>query len=345
MPRRTFNYKLSYEKQVKMSENKSSGLFDSLFKDVTVYRARIGRNSVRILPPTWENADHYGFEISLHMNIGDNRSFLCIENNPCSPYQDDDCPICEARRALGVNISEEDKKLLRCYQRFVYYIIDREAVSEGVQVWMVSGNINSEIATYSLDTQKGSVIDIVDPDRGYDLYFMRQGKGIKDTKYRGWQVARDPSPVSDDEKLTNEWLDYIIENPIPKILKFQTRDYINKIFRGRSTDEGESVSSRHSDTKFVIRRTESRHSEEVEEEDHSDGRESRNLRGNRQRTELENDLDDEIPSDGSRSSDTKNRDSERSSRRILDEDESKEEQEERLARARSRINRRSTIDE
>ena len=44
------------------AEQKSSG-FDNMFKDVTKYNAKVAVNTLRILPPGWKDAKHYGLTI------------------------------------------------------------------------------------------------------------------------------------------------------------------------------------------------------------------------------------------------------------------------------------------
>lgn len=237
MTRRNFNYRITFASQVKMAENKKSGFYDTVISsDTRIYRAKEGWCSIRILPPTWKDAEHYGFKVFVHTNVGgDNKMFLCLEENADSPSKV--CPICEERRQLSNQASDEERAALRCYERYIINLIDRDDEAKGIQTWMISGNLNAEISASCIDIRRGTVIDIVDPYDGYDLRFYRQGSQIN-TKYNGWQASREKSPLSDNEKKMDEWLNLIEKRPIPSLLQFKSAEVISDIFYGkRGKDE------------------------------------------------------------------------------------------------------------
>ena len=233
---RTYDYQLpSYDKTVDRAERKGS-LFDSLFKDVKTYRSKQGQNVLRILPPGWPNAAHYGLTVFIHRDVGPNdRQYLCLKENPSSPHSR--CPICEELYRLGAKATQEDRQLLRAKPNVVYYVIDRDNEKDGVQVWVTSPTTDSEIAAQSINRRTKSVIDIVHPDEGYDLEFTRTGTSKTNTRYRGFQVMREPSPLHDNDRKQDEWLDVAFDRPLPSLLQFYSPEHIEGVFYGVSTEK------------------------------------------------------------------------------------------------------------
>jgi hypothetical protein len=243
--RRDFNYQPpSFAETVERAERKGS-LYASMFKDVKVWTPKQGMNLVRILPPTWEkNGGNYGVYIKMHYNVGPKEDrYLCL-NDKYSPHKR--CPIDEALYDLGPNATRDEKFALRAADAVVYYIIDRDNERDGVQVWLTNPSNDSEIAAQSVDTRNKSVLPIADIDDGYDIEFRRQGSGRKGTKYMGFKVVRDSSPLCDNERRLDEWLDFIFEHPLPTRLNFYTPENIEGVFYGRRDESVESRRSRSS---------------------------------------------------------------------------------------------------
>ena len=77
MPRPTrFEYRERDPKEATARANRSGGGFDTVIKDrFEQFKAKEGDHLIRFLPPTWENAEHYGLDIHVHNNVGpDNRA-------------------------------------------------------------------------------------------------------------------------------------------------------------------------------------------------------------------------------------------------------------------------------
>src|ERR1700689_3850903 len=102
-----FKYTERTEKSVRDRAEQQSGRFDSIFKDnVDVFRPQNGDNTFRILPPTWENHDHYGYDIWVHGYVGaDNSSYLCLNK-----MNKGRCPICDAAIEAKRAGEEDDAK-------------------------------------------------------------------------------------------------------------------------------------------------------------------------------------------------------------------------------------------
>jgi hypothetical protein len=131
-------------------------------------------------------------------------------------------------------------------QSIIYYILDRNQPQTGVLLWRVSGTADSEIAAQSVNRRKGSVLNIVDPERGYDLEFLRAGQKLA-TRYRGYQIVREDSPMTDDNKAFDEVLDFIFDNPLPGCLNFYKPEHIEEVYSGKIADDDKDGRDRDED--------------------------------------------------------------------------------------------------
>ena len=210
----------------------SSGLFDSIIiPDITTLKVGEGENTVRILPPTWEDTGKWGdsweIQIYIHYGVGpDNGQYLCLDKMLGEP-----CPICEVRRDAA---DEDERDALRPSWRALAWVIDRDNETAGPQVWSLPATLFREINARSIDKKNNTPILIDDPEEGYDIIFNREGTGPKRTKYIGVEVVRDPRPLHDDQKLQDRWLTYIQEHPLPDILNFMDADLIEKTLSGKA---------------------------------------------------------------------------------------------------------------
>lgn len=193
----------------------------SMFKEeVNVFRPKEGDNLIRILPPTWEDAEHYGHEIWCHYGIGpDGDSFLDLQKMTGQPD-----PIEEERsRALQENDKEYANKL-QSKKRVAVYIIDRDEEEKGIQLWSMPWSMDADITTLAVDKRTGEVLDIDDPEDGYDVEFTKTGQGIK-TQYGGIAIARKSSELDNDEALEEA-----VELPIPETFVYYDYEEIEKAF-------------------------------------------------------------------------------------------------------------------
>lgn len=187
------------------------------------FTAAVGHNAVRILPPTWQNAAHYGYDIYVHYQVGpDKGSFLCPQK-----AQRHACPICEERqRAFDEGDKDYAKTLYPNYSVLVW-MVDRNKASEGVKAWAMPKTIDKELISQQIDPITGEVLeDIVDFNAGYDVNFFREGTGLQ-TKYNRFTVGRKPSLAGPEQVLT-----FIKSHPLPTILMWASYDDINRAFKG-----------------------------------------------------------------------------------------------------------------
>ena len=213
--------------------SQGSSDFDKIMKPhIKMWTPKSGNNRVRILPPTWEGAQHYGYDIYVHYGVGpDRQSYLDLDKMLGQPD-----PITEELRELrrSGRASDEELKQMDSRKRVVVYIVDRDDEGEGVQAWAMSWTVDKDISVLSVDKGTNEVINVDDPENGYDIEFRRDGEGIK-TKYSGIAIARRPSRLG-----RPEWLDYAIDNPIPDQLQYFSYDDIAKEFGGGGPDRGSS---------------------------------------------------------------------------------------------------------
>lgn len=208
----------------------AGGLYDSfIMPEATMFKPKEGENCVRIMPPTWEDLEKYGdgweLGVYLHYDVGpDNGVYLCLDK-----MTGETCPVCEARRTA----EEDEADKLKPSYRSICWVIDRDNEKAGPLIWSLPITLFREINQRSVDKKTQTPILIDDPEEGYDLVFNRAGEKVK-TKYTAVEVSRDPTPLHDDERLQQRWLDYIMENSLPTMLNFYDAEHIEKVLFGKS---------------------------------------------------------------------------------------------------------------
>lgn len=229
-----FSYHRRDSEEVNRRAKQSSGRYDSFVtEEITWYKPRDGENEVRIIP--WLSGDdpdfdklaekwgtHWGIDLIVHYNVGtDGGSYLCNDK-----MNGDPCPPCDAYR------DGEDE--LKGSDRVMCWLIDRKDEKAGVQAWAMPLANSKDISAVSKIKGSGEVLLIDDPEEGYDIFFEREGEK-KRTKYKRFEVARNPSPLHENEKKQQAWLDYITEHRLPDLLKFYDVEYLDKVLSGQSS--------------------------------------------------------------------------------------------------------------
>jgi hypothetical protein len=226
-----FEYKKRTKEDYDRRATAGAGREGFLAEGVTMFSPKAGDHSIRILPPTWDEAEHYGFDAYAHYDIGpDGGAYLCLDRMKGEP-----CPICEARSKAIADGEEELQEKLKWRRRVLCYVIDRDNEKEGPLLWSMPQSLDKEISSVCQDKKTGEVYDPDDPsENGYDVSFTREGEKLK-TKYVSVQVDRRSSPLSEDEDQATEWLTYIQENPVPDQLVFPDPDHIARLVEGGLT--------------------------------------------------------------------------------------------------------------
>lgn len=239
--RAKFEYRPRTAGEVSKRAHQSAGGKEGFVaQEINTWTPADGDNKIRILPPTWPDAGHFGFEVFAHYGVGpDNGSFLCPFKNPSESEggakPDDletDCPICNARREAQDEGDDDLASQLRWKKRVGMWIIDRSQESKGPLLWFAPWTLDQEIAKQS-QGEDGEVLALDHPEEGYDVSFTRE-KGVGNTppKYTGVKIARKPSPIFDDEDDVAKVLEYITETPVPATLVFAAPDAIAAAFAG-----------------------------------------------------------------------------------------------------------------
>jgi len=217
----------------KWTEAKSTtGGFDTPIKSqFKVYKVKDGKNMIRILPPTWENPDHYALTIYVNYNIGPDRgTYLSLSKMIGKPD-----PVAEARERARQAGDEKLAQDLGWRERRLMWVIDRNAEEEGPQLFICPATVDASIVNLCADEDTRELIEIDNPDEGRDVRFYREGQGLK-TKYDAAKMRIMPaSPLHRDPSIQAEWLGYAIENPVPGCLQYYDYDHIAAAFGGNLT--------------------------------------------------------------------------------------------------------------
>lgn len=214
------------------SKAAGGGSYDNYIKpQFKKYKIKDGKNLIRVLPPTWEDADYHALDIYVNYGIGpDNSSYLSL-----SKHGKGKDPISEARNEANREGDDEYAKKLQPRGRRLMWVIDRMDEDEGPQILDAPVTLDKHFANLSCgdeDEDSGGIINFVDPTEGRDIRFYREGKG-KNAKYEGSQVRfLKPSPLSDDDEQLKEWMEFVKENPLPDCLQFYSYDHIAQMFDG-----------------------------------------------------------------------------------------------------------------
>lgn len=242
---RGFRYQKRDKETLKERANMKGGNFDTIFKPkFKQWKPKDGKNLIRILPPTWDDARHYGLDIFVNYNIGaDNQSYLSL-----GKHDKGEDPLMEARREAQKEGDKDLVKALSPNQRILYWIVDRNDEDEGPLLWAAPFTFDKSLSNLCIDEDTKEVIFIDDPAKGRDVRFYKEGTGLL-TKYDPSKMkVLGPSPICEDESLENDWLDFIQANSLPDTLNFYDYDHIKATFDGvagrRDEDEDEDKPAR-----------------------------------------------------------------------------------------------------
>lgn len=218
-----FKYEPRNAAQVEKRANQSAAQYQGIIKDgFNVFGARQNENTIRIMPPTWEKPEHYGYDIFVHYGVGpENATVLCLSKMKHQP-----CPVCEYRAQLEIQGREEagDYKPTR---RVLVWLLDGKAESDAdnPQAWAMPWTFDRDISAICKDRETGELYQIDNPDEGFNIYFDKKGEKEL-TKYTGHQLAKKPSSV--DPK----FMSFVEKNPLPTILLWRSYEEVQRLFQG-----------------------------------------------------------------------------------------------------------------
>jgi hypothetical protein len=247
-----FKYQPLTKQQLEKRLDQKTQIIDpSINPKFQVFRPKVGLNTIRFLPPTWQGFEHWALDAMTHMNIGpDNGSYLCLNRMLRQP-----CPICEERKSLDDEGDSEAAKQIYARKRRVAWIIDRneDEPTNNPKIWIYGYTIDEDIAGRCFNRKTGAEIDILHPDEGFDVTF-RRGNEKPFPKTTQIEIDREPSPIDSDQAWQEYYLNFITKNPVPDVLQYYEYDHIYNVLHGRSgrrptehseTDGEEGVSARH----------------------------------------------------------------------------------------------------
>jgi hypothetical protein len=235
-----FEYKPRTAAQVEKRATQQGGDFIGMIRDeYKTYAMKKGSNFIRILPPTWEDPEHFGMDIYVHFGVGPERgSLICL-----AKMKGTACPICEARTALERSGDQKAADEIKPSRRVAMWVLDRldTAVKrEEPLVLVCSWTVDRDISAQARDMRSGEVYLIDHPDEGYDIGFEKIGDSLQ-TKYTGFQLAKRPSSVP------SYVLDYISEHPIPNTFMWRTYDEMRAIYEGAAGGGGAARDTQRSE--------------------------------------------------------------------------------------------------
>ncbi len=284
-----FQYKPREKDAVKKRANQSGGLFDSVFKaQFASFNPKEGDYRLRILPPTWVEAQHFGLDVYVHYGIGsDNQSYLCLDK-----MRGERCPICEQRKVAERSGDPEYARTLVPTKRVLVWIIDRAEEDSGPQLWSMAWTIDRDLANLSIDKGSGELLLIDDPEDGYDIEFTRTGKGLK-TKYSGTAVARRSSPLSDNSKQADEWLAFVADNPLTDVLQYYDYDHMASVAEGKDKDADKD--DEDEDEELETRSKSKARSKPAKDDDEEDDEPPRRVKPKPVKEEEDDEDEDDLP--------------------------------------------------
>ena len=217
-----FKYERRSPQTVEKRASQQGGDFQNFISDAyKTFSPKKGDNWIRILPPTWENADHYGYDVHVHYQVGPDKGAVV-----CNYKQfNERCPICDARTKAERDNDEELAKDLKPSKRVCVWLIDMKDPDKGALIWPMPWSLDRDISKISKDKRSGETYYIDDPEEGYDLMFDKEGEQIT-TKYTGVQLARRPSSVD------ATCMQYVVTNPLPDTLLLRTYDEVMALYSG-----------------------------------------------------------------------------------------------------------------
>lgn len=244
MPRDTgrgFRYQQRSREDLRERATQRGGNYDSYIKgNFKMFKPREGKNMIRILPPTWEGAKHYGYDVWVNYNVGvDNQSYLSL-----SEMKNEADPLAEARKQAERAGDKTLADQLKPKKRILFWLVDRMAEDEGPQLWAAPWTFDKDLANISFDEDTKDMVFIDDPENGCDVRFYKEGTGLTTNYDASKMRIMKASPLSEDQALEKDWLDFVQENQLPDVLQFYDYDHIAAAYNGQIGSRAEKKQSR-----------------------------------------------------------------------------------------------------
>lgn len=164
-----------------------------------------GTHRIRLLPPLGILRKPF---VDTHRHYYRTAFGLFITNCPMSMYEEP-CPICERRNDLiqeqGTYSSREVRELEPKYT-FIANAIFRDREGEGPKIWSCDKQaIYQGMLRVMAQHQRTAGACISDPYEGLDIEVIREGSGMRDTRYKV-QPAHRSTPLHEEEATMAKWV-------------------------------------------------------------------------------------------------------------------------------------------
>ena len=211
-----------------MADNQRS-IFDKPLQDeFRLWRPKEGTTYVRFCPPSWEGArNHYSYTVWMHTWVGPNNANYLCPNRMLGRR----CPICEAMQDAQRDNDNDTAYSLSPKRQHAAWLIDRSDDNPyPPAVYFLPRRSEEMLAGQLTDERTQAVIQITDPDEGYDVKIVRTGRGTT-TQY-ALSVDRHPTPLHADWEVAEQIAAFVHEHPIPDVLKFYDESYLEQVIFG-----------------------------------------------------------------------------------------------------------------
>ena len=225
-----FVYRERSVDSLKQRAERTGGKFDTIYKKgFSTWKPKVGENVIRYLPPTWDDAEHYGLTIWTHGYVGpDQGSYMCLTKMLGKP-----CPICKAAEEARRAGDEEETRQYSASERILAWILDRQGDDPYKPLlFNMSWSQDRDVASLCHNRRTNAPLWIDQHDVGYDVSFQRVGTTMKNTRYFGYQIDRDSSPIARDVRVMDQVLQFVQDNPLPTVLQYYPPEYLSKALLG-----------------------------------------------------------------------------------------------------------------
>jgi|PlaIllAssembly_1097288.scaffolds.fasta_scaffold00376_9 hypothetical protein len=232
---RPFEYKSKSADQIRKRASQYGGTRMWYLKDeYPGFTPVAGSNTVRYMPSFEEDAEHWGLDVWVHFNVGTDKSaYICFDeirkHVPLLAQllpKGVKCPGCIERKRAQAEGELEYEEALAPKKRVITWVVNRDKEKEGPKLWSQPFSVDRDVCKICVDKKTQDVYELDNPYDGYDLTFDREGTDQK-TKYTAYTIARHSTPLSDNDKLMTEWLQFVKDNPlsgcvvIPSVEEFE----------------------------------------------------------------------------------------------------------------------------
>ena len=224
--KKKFNYKRRDKSAIEARAQKTSSRFAALVTGpIKLMKMEERDYCVRILPATWKDPEHFGYDVAYNRNIGPDKDRYISR----SFHGHDDDPIRDYINELKAEGRKKDVKEHDLSERVFYYAIDRDNEGAGVQLMDFPQTADKELAKVCKDRRTGATLYIDDPEEGRDVYFTREknkGGFLENVRF---EVTKDACPIFDDQRKYEAVEELVCENPIPDVLNILPAEDLQRL--------------------------------------------------------------------------------------------------------------------